>query len=187
MTVRFPTSPAYWNLRAEQAMNKAFEIDPLEPVVLAVCEPAVPSPAPAQHAAKQAVQSSPAKSSTGLISLLTLVAVAGTVSRGLLLSHWQSSRNQLTQERSLLMLERMRGPSSPGSGTAQGPMSQLSDLVQGPGGISSANFQLGSNSFSNGLGEAIGSSGWVLESISEAGALISCNGQQQDLAVGGVF
>ena len=168
-------------------MNKVFEMDPLEPVVVAVYEPAVPSPAPAQHAAKQAVQSSPAKSSTGLISLLTLVAVAGTVSRGLLLSHWQSSRNQLTQERSLLMLERMRVPSSPGSGTAQGPITQLSSLVQGPCGISSANFQLGSNSFSDGLGETIGSSGWVLESISEAGAVIRRNGQQQDLAVGGVF
>ena len=60
-------------------MNKVFEMDPLEPVVVAVYEPAVPSTAPAQHAAKQAVQSSPAKSSTGLISLLTLVAVAGAV------------------------------------------------------------------------------------------------------------
>ena len=60
-------------------MNKVFEIDPLEPVEVAVHEPAVPSPAPAQPAAQQPVQSPPPKPSTGLISLLTLVAVAGAV------------------------------------------------------------------------------------------------------------
>ena len=226
-------------------MNKVFEIDPLEPVEVAVHEPAVPSPAPAQPAAQQPVQSPPPKPSTGLISLLTLVAVAGTVSSGWLLSHWQSSRDQLAQERSMLMLERLRGPSSPGSATPQatsstseassalpppppepawmrelepltteetqlpplassplataqlssaplntapqGPIPQLSGVVQGPGGNSSAIFQLGSNSFSAGVGEAIGSSGWVLESISEAGAVISRNGQQHNLAVGGGF
>ena len=221
-------------------MNKVFEIDPLEPVEVAVHEPEVPSPAPAQPAAQQPVQSPPPKPSTGLISLLTLVAVAGTVTSGWLLSHWQSSRDQLAQERSMLMLERLRGPSSPGSATPQatsskseassalpppppepawmrelepltteetqlpplataqlssaplntapqGPIPQLSGVVQGPGGNSSAIFQLGSNSFSAGVGEAIGSSGWVLKSISEAGAVISRNGQQQNLAVGGVF
>ena len=68
LTVRFPTSPAYWNLRAEQVMNKVFEIDPLEPVEVAVHESAVPSPAPAQPAAQQPVQSPPPKPSTGLSS-----------------------------------------------------------------------------------------------------------------------
>ena len=226
-------------------MNKVFEIEPLEPIAVAVHEPEVPSPPAVQPAAQQPVQSPPPKPSTGLISLLTLVAVAGTVSSGWLLSDWQSSRRQLAQQRSLLMRERLQGPSSTQSVTAQatssqpedsdkfpppppepawiselepltteeiqlppmtttptataqlsaaplntaeqGPIPQLSGVVQGPGGNSSAIFQLGSNSFSAGLGEAIGNSGWVLDSVSEAGAVISRNGKQHNLAVGGAF
>tara|TARA_B100001173_G_scaffold297135_1_gene293509 strand:+ start:106 stop:420 length:315 start_codon:yes stop_codon:yes gene_type:complete len=80
-------------------------------------------------------------------------------------------------------------PSSatPISATPRGPMPQLTGVVQGPGGNSSAIFQFGSSSFSAGLGEAIGSSGWMLDSISEAGAVIRRNGQRHNLAVGGVF
>ena len=66
-------------------------------------------------------------------------------------------------------------------------MPQLIGVVQGPGGNSSAIFQLGSNSLSAGLGEAIGSSGWVLDSVSESRAVIRRNGQRHTLAVGGVF
>ena len=68
-----------------------------------------------------------------------------------------------------------------------GPMPQLTEVVQGPGGNSSAIFQFGASSFSAGLGEAIGSSGWVLDSVGEAGAMIRRNGQLHNLAVGGVF
>ena len=230
-------------------MNKVFETDALEPVEVAVHEheipiqpharPAVEQPAPSKPAYRQ-----PANSATGLISWLTVVAVAGTVSSGWLLSHWQSSRDQLAQERNLLMLERLRGASTPQqstqrttvvrpeasvdlspptpepawmselepltleetklpamasppvatpssatpiSATPRGPMPQLTGVVQGPGGNSSAIFQFGSSSFSAGLGEAIGSSGWMLDSISEAGAVIRRNGQRHNLAVGGVF
>ena len=46
MAVRFPTSAAYWNLRAEQVMNKVFEADPVEPIDVAIEEPAVYSSAP---------------------------------------------------------------------------------------------------------------------------------------------
>ena len=71
--------------------------------------------------------------------------------------------------------------------TPSGPMPQLTGVVQGPGGNSSAIFQFGASSFSAGLGEAIGSSGWVLDSVGEAGAVIRRNGQRHNLAVGGVF
>ena len=226
-------------------MNKVFEIEPLEPIAVDVHEPEVPGPPAVQPAAEQPVQSQSARSTKGLISLLSLIAVAGAVGSGWLLSDWQNSRRQLAQQRSLLMLERLQGPSSTQSVTAKaassppkdsdklpppppepawiselepltteetqlppmatmptptaqlsaaplntaqlGPIPQLSGVVQGPGGNSSAIFQLGSNSFSAGLGEAIGSSGWVLDSVSEAGAVISRNGQQHNLAVGGVF
>ena len=254
MTVRFPTSSTYWNLRAEQVMNNVFETAALEPVEVAVHEHDIPCPAPARPAAEEPTPSKPAdhqpaKSAAGLISVLTVIAVCGTVSSGWLLSHWQSSRDQLAQERSLLMLERLRGTSThqqathqtetPRTAVAQpegsaalsppppepawmselepltleeaqlpamattplatpitstaitatpsGPMPQLTGVVQGPGGNSSAIFQFGASSFSAGLGEAIGSSGWVLDSVGEAGAVIRRNGQRHNLAVGGVF
>ena len=230
-------------------MNNVFETAALEPVEVAVHEHDIPSQPLARPAAEQPTPSKPAdhqpaKSATGLITLLTVVAVSGTVSSGWLLSHWQSSRDQLAQERSLLMLERLRNtstqqqattqqgiprtavvqpeqsavlsppppepawmselepltleeaqlpamattpPATPITSTPSGPIPQLTGVVQGPGGNSSAIFQFGASSFSAGLGEAIGSSGWVLDSVGEAGAVIRRNGQRHNLAVGGVF
>ena len=68
-----------------------------------------------------------------------------------------------------------------------GPIPQLTGVVKGPGGSSSAIFQLGQGSVSAGIGEAIGSSGWVLSEVTESGAVISRNGQRQTLSVGGLF
>jgi hypothetical protein len=68
-----------------------------------------------------------------------------------------------------------------------GPIPQLTGVVKGPGGSSSAIFQLGQGSVSAGIGEAIGSSGWVLSKVTDSGAVISRNGQRQTLSVGGLF
>ena len=68
-----------------------------------------------------------------------------------------------------------------------GPIPQLTGVVKGPGGSSSAIFQLGQGSVSAGIGEAIGSSGWVLTDVTDSGAVISRNGQSQTLSVGGLF
>ena len=68
-----------------------------------------------------------------------------------------------------------------------GPIPQLTGVVKGPGGSSSAIFQLGQGSVSAGIGEAIGSSGWVLSEVTDSGAMISRNGQRQTLSVGGLF
>ena len=67
------------------------------------------------------------------------------------------------------------------------PLPQLTGVVKGPGGSSSAIFQLGQGSVSAGIGEAIGSSGWVLTNVTDSGAVISRNGQSQTLSVGGLF
>ena len=67
------------------------------------------------------------------------------------------------------------------------PIPQLTGVVQGPGGNSSAIFQVGKASLSAGIGEGIGSSGWVLDSVSDTGAVIERNGERQNLSVGGVF
>ena len=217
MAVRFPTSAAYWNLRAEQVMNKVFEADLVEPIDVAIEEPAVYSSAPV-------MDSRPAASKTpmGLVTVLGIVAVTGVVSSGWLLSHWQNTRDQLAQERNQQQIERLetdRGANAPAppppapepdwmdefisptplelqaaplaslppAAINVGPLPQLTGVVQGPGGRSSAIFQVGSNSLSAGLGDAIGSSGWVLESVSETGAVIRRDGQRRRLAVGGLF
>ena len=67
------------------------------------------------------------------------------------------------------------------------PIPQLTGVVKGPGGSSSAIFQLGQGSVSAGIGEAIGSSGWVLTDVTDNSAVISRNGQRQTLSVGGLF
>ena len=68
-----------------------------------------------------------------------------------------------------------------------GPIPQLTGVVKGPGGSSSAIFQLGQGSAYAGIGKAIGCSGWVLSKVTESGAVISRNGQRQTLSVGGLF
>ena len=68
-----------------------------------------------------------------------------------------------------------------------GPIPQLTGVVKGPSDSSSAIFQLGQGSVSAGIGEAIGSSGWVLSEVTDSGAVISRNGQRQTLSVGGLF
>ena len=67
------------------------------------------------------------------------------------------------------------------------PMPQLTGVVQGPGGNSSAIFQLDTTSLSAGIGESIGNSGWRLEAITSSGGVISQQGQQHALSVGGLF
>ena len=71
--------------------------------------------------------------------------------------------------------------------TPMGPIPQLTGVVKGPNGSSSAIFQLGQGSVSAVIGEAIGSSGWVLSEVTDSGAVISRNGQRQTLSVGGLF
>ena len=217
MAVRLPTSRAYWNLRAEQEMDKVFDQDALHPsrpnqlipVDVDVHEPPPPTP-PA-----------PAATTTTpwLLLIVSGIAVAGAVNSGWLISSLLQSRSQLDQERNLLMLERLQAeasspaepepewmasleppapPSSLGLALSPAapeplpiptltPMPQLTGVVQGPGGNSSAIFQLGTTSLSAGIGESIGSSGWRLDSISSGGAVISQHGQQRTLSVGGLF
>ena len=237
MAVRLPTTTAYWNLRAEQVMDRVFNPDALAPrpnnhndhseleaVEVAVHEPPPPPP-PVRPQTSPTPAVAPQGSNPWLVSLLTGVAVAGAVTSGSLLIHWQTSRDQLAQERNLLMIERLRAstplqsqalqPSTAASSETlpppppepewirelepleavlpplpaapAGPLPQLTGVVQGPGGSSSAIFQIGASSLSAGVGEAIGSSGWILESVSDAGAVIHQNGRRHSLTVGGVF
>ena len=81
----------------------------------------------------------------------------------------------------------LRTPQTPvAPPVVQDELPQLTGVVQGPGNGSSAIFQLGNSSLSSGIGDAIGSSGWVLESVSESGAVIARDGRRHSLAVGGI-
>ena len=233
LAVRLPTSRAYWNLRAEQVMDKVFDQEALNsarpnhlvPVDVDVHDPPAPVPPPAQ--------SNPTPSTTSptpwLLLIVSGLAVAGAVNSGWLISSLLQSRNQLDQERNLQMLERLQTQASapepqvtqapPAAEVAASdpdpqlsptpsitprlalspvapqplpvpaltPMPQLTGVVQGPGGNSSAIFQLDTTSLSAGIGESIGNSGWRLDAITSSGAVISQQGQQRTLSVGGLF
>ena len=233
LAVRLPTSRSYWNLRAEQVMDKVFDQEALNsarpnhlvPVDVDVHEPPAPTPPPAQP--------NPTPSTTSptpwLLLIVSGLAVAGAVNSGWLMSSLLQSRSQLDQERNLLMLERLQTQASapepqvtqapPAAEVAASdpdpqlaptssitprlalspvapqplpvpaltPMPQLTGVVQGPGGNSSAIFQLDTTSLSAGIGESIGNSGWRLDAITSSGAVISQQGQQRTLSIGGLF
>lgn len=250
LAIRLPTSRAYWNLRAEQVMGKVFQQEAFDhaserhlvPVDVDVHEPPPQPPTPA----KPTPQQQPKPATPWAIVVLSSLAVAGAVSSGWLINNLQQSRSLLDQERSVMLIERLRTqnaanqplpstqPTPPQPTTPQPsatnaaptappppepqwmqsleplqlpirqlphpeaaiamapapvttPIPDLTGVVQGPAGSSSAIFQIGPNSMSAGVGDAIGSSGWTLESVSETGAVISQNGQKRNLTVGGVF
>ena len=204
LAVRLPISRAYWNLRAEQVMDKVFDQDALNslrpnhliPVDVDVHEPPLPAaPAPA------ATSTTP-----WLLLIVSGIAVAGAVNSGWLISNLlmlervqaETSSPAEPEPEWMARLEPPAPPSSPGLALSPvapeplpiptlTPMPQLTGVVQGPGGDSSAIFQLGATSLSAGIGKAIGSSGWRLDSISSGGAVISQHGQQRTLSVGGLF
>ena len=67
------------------------------------------------------------------------------------------------------------------------PLPVLTDVMQSPGGRSSAIFQINNASVSAEIGESLGSSGWTLASVGASSAVIRNNGQERTLSVGGVF
>ena len=99
LAVRLPTSRAYWNLRAEQVMDKVFDQEALNsarpnhlvPVDVDVHDPPAPVPPPAQP------NLTPSTTSTTPWLLLNVsgLAVAGAVNSGWLMSSLLQSRSQL--------------------------------------------------------------------------------------------
>ena len=233
LAVRLPTSRSYWNLRAEQVIDKVFDQEALNsarpnhlvPVDVDVHEPPASAPPPAQPNLTPSTTSP----TPWLLLIVSGLAVAGAVNSGWLMSSLLQSRSQLDQERNLLMLERLQTQASapepqvtqapPAAEVAASdpdpqlsprpsitprlalspvapqplpvpaltPMPQLTGVVQGPGGNSSAIFQLDTTSLSAGIGESIGNSGWRLDAITSSGTVISQQGQQRTLSVGGLF
>ena len=74
-----------------------------------------------------------------------------------------------------------------GQAPAVAPQPLLVGVVHAGNGDGSAIFQLGDLSLSSVPGEAIGNSGWTLQSVSANGAVIERSGARQSLSVGGAF
>ena len=213
MPARVPTSRAYWNLRAEQVMDNVFDRETvtapsqphLVPVDVDVHEPTTKPNEPSERRSP----------STWLLPLISGIAVAGVICSAWLASSLQRSRLELERKQNAALIEQLREQVAARESRAEqtatpeeaslaiqslepltvpiqqpltvAPIPQLTGVVQGPGGSSSAIFQLGQGSVSAGIGEAIGSSGWVLSEVTDSGAVISRNGQRQTLSVGGLF
>lgn len=132
-----PTSRAYWELKAEQMMNRVF--DPEATIDLDEASQAEPPPPlplappvrrlrgrPAPLAAAPARSDRP----TLLLTAMGGVCMVSVASSVLYLTHSSRMQQALSQERSLLLVERLRslGPANPaplgagvGSGLAAGP------------------------------------------------------------------
>ena len=199
MSARVPTSRAYWNLRAEQVMDQVFDREtvaaPTQPYLLPVdVDVHEPTTKPTE----------PSESRSPSIWLLELERQQSAVLieqlREQVAAQESSAEETATREEAsvaLQSLEPLTVPiqqpltveplSSDQALAPMGPIPQLTGVVKGPGGSSSAIFQMGQGSVSTGIGEAIGSSGWVLTDVTDSGAVISRNGQRQTLSVGGLF
>ena len=213
MSARVPTSRAYWNLRAEQVMDNVFDRE----TVTAPSQPhLVPVDVDVHEPTTKPTEASERRSpSTWLLPLISGIAVAGVICSAWLVSSLQRSRLELERKQNAALIEQLREQVAAQESRAEEtatpeeaalaiqslepltvpiqqpltvePTPQLTGVVKGPGGSSSAIFQLGQGSVSAGINEAIGSSGWVLSEVTDSGAVISRNGQRQTLSVGGLF
>jgi len=116
-----PTSRAYWELKAEQMLNRVFEPDkpidvevcdapsiPLEPRDLTTAPKPAPAPAPQANPRSQAwvnqLSRQPSLLLDGASVTVMLVAVLALVVVGA----WNHSQQAIRQERNMLLIERLR-------------------------------------------------------------------------------
>ena len=235
MPPQIPTSRAYWNLRAEQVLDRVFNDD--DNILKTVQVQVNP-----QSTQQEASHQSPAELSWPQVSLAALGLIAVLGSSGLAL-HWRLSQQALEREGNLALIERLRNnqnkpapittsqtatessseatptadeleiaalpnasstqldpitvplptaevtstTSIAGQAPAVAPQPLLVGVVHAGNGDGSAIFQLGDLSLSTVPGEAIGNSGWTLQSVSANGAVIERSGATESLSVGGAF
>ncbi|QVL52850.1 MAG: hypothetical protein KFB97_16030 [Cyanobium sp. M30B3] len=133
-----PTSRAYWELRAEQVLNRVFAPEaPIDVEVRQTPAAAAPAPPAGEAASRRAA---PAGKPTGMpiadtwllvgISLLVTLTTGFTL---LGLTLWQQSQQAIRQERSMLLVERLRslGPAVAPPAPELGSPGQPSPNLQG--------------------------------------------------------
>ena len=127
MPSQLTTSRAYWNLRAEQVMDRVFHAQDNH----------------LTSARLHVHESLKAKPPQWQTLTLTGLATAGLISSVWLAHNWQASQAQLDRERNLLVMERLRklpaasrttteGPSNSSSISAQNTNAELAVLPQPP-------------------------------------------------------
>ncbi|MCF8141516.1 MAG: hypothetical protein K9J75_10500 [Cyanobium usitatum Tobar12.5m-G36] len=126
-----PTSRAYWELKAEQVLNRVFE--PEKPIEVEVCDtPAAFSdagsipvelhdlpPAPAKQPTSKPKQASAKRHQPSLLlagASVTVMVVAGMALA--MFGLWNQSQQAIRQERNMLLIERLR-TMGPGTTPAQ--------------------------------------------------------------------
>lgn len=99
-----PTSRAYWDLKAEQVLNRVFESK--KPIEVEVCE--TPSFFPASSNIPVEPQDQPQTKPSRLLAgtCITVMVVAGTALATL--GAWNQSQQSVRQERNMLLIERLR-------------------------------------------------------------------------------
>ena len=100
MPPQIPTSRAYWNLRAEQVLDRVFNDD--DNILKTVQVQVNP-----QSTQQEASHQSPAELSWPQVSLAALGLIAVLGSSGLAL-HWRLSQQALEREGNLALIERLR-------------------------------------------------------------------------------
>ena len=104
MPPQIPTSRAYWNLRAEQVLDRVFNDD--DNILKTVQVQVNP-----QSTQQEASHQSPAELSWPQVSLAALGLIAVLGSSGLAL-HWRLSQQALEREGNLALIERLRNNQS---------------------------------------------------------------------------
>ena len=117
-----PTSRAYWELKAEQMMNRVFDPEAtIDLDVAAQAEPPPPLPVttPVRRLRGRPAPAAPTPAGpdrhTLLLTAMGGVCMISVASSVLYLTHSSRMQQALTQERSLLLVERLRslGPANP--------------------------------------------------------------------------
>ena len=118
MPTQLSRSRAFWNLRAEQVMDRVFnQKEPALQTVKVRVEPSAP------QAQQEPVRpQSPEESRQGLLIGAAGIAVLGIASSIWLGQNWQRSMQALNRERDLQLIERVRNlPVAPQSPASKGP------------------------------------------------------------------
>ena len=157
-----PRSRAFWELKAEQMMNRLFEpdetldLDDPAPLPEATRPQAVPSPhqerTPARRGRVPTPPPAPRTDNPRRISLreqpwllaaaLGGVGLVSALVSALYLTQWNRMQQVLTQERNLLLLERLRsfGPATPAAAPAP-PATPAAPVLPPPAGTAAAGLE----------------------------------------------
>jgi hypothetical protein len=139
-----PTSRAFWELKADQMMNRVFA--PEAPIDLDPLAPHRPLPPVASHgprvqpsgnrapAQQDRTTNDPSALTVLLLAALGGVGLVGALSTVLLVQQWAGLQRSLSQERSLLLVERLRalGPATIANPMPVGPATPPAPVLAPP-------------------------------------------------------